>query len=128
MMSISEIKAQYGSLANDIQEMKLVEATEPNLNFLDSDNKTVLFSIRSSGLSYNREAFPNDSFTQAAEKIAACITKNFGKTLNLKLNAYKDIEEKVFVANGEGVYHNYEVDTWHYWMLDKLSSFIKHSK
>jgi hypothetical protein len=125
---MSSLTGQYGSIAKwntNQQELKFVEATEPNLNFIDSDNKTVVFSIRSSGLKYNREAFPKDSYEQAARKVAGLIQQHFNKTLDLKLNPYKDIEQKVFVANGSGVQHNYEVDTWHWWMLECLDKIMR---
>jgi hypothetical protein len=125
---MNSLTSQYGSIAKwntNQQELKFVEATEPNLNFIDSDYKTVVFSIRSSGLSFNRDAFPNDSYEQAARRVADCITQHFSKTLNLKLNPYKDIKEKIFVANESGVQHNYEVDTWHWWMLECLDKIMK---
>lgn len=123
-----DLSAQYGSIVNwDNPKLDhgFIEATEPNLNFLDDDNKTVVFSIRSSGLLFNRDAFPNDTYEQAARRVAERIKKHFDKTLNLKLHPYKDIGEKVFVANGSGVQHNYEVDTWHWWMLECLDKIMK---
>lgn len=125
---IISLNAQYGSIAKwtvTQEQFKFFEATEPNLNFLDGDNKTIVFSIRSSGIAFNRDAFPNDTYDQAARRVAKCITQHFNKTLNLKLNPYKDIKEKVFVANDSGVQHNYEVDTWHYWMLECLDKIMK---
>lgn len=125
---MASLMAQYGSIAKwtgEQEQFKFFEATEPNLNFLDDDNRTIVFSIRSSGIAFNRDAFPNDTYEQAARRVAKCIKQHFDKTLNLKLNPYKDIEQKVFVANSEGVYHNYEVDTWHYWMLECLDKIMK---
>jgi len=38
---------------------------------------------------------------------------------------YKDIEAKFFIVNDQGVQHNYEVDTWHYWMLNSLNELFQ---
>lgn len=120
--------SQYGSLANwsdDQKELKFVEATEPSITFQHPELNEMLFSIKASGIFYNRDAFPNHTSEQAAKLIAGSIRKNFCNKLDLKLVAYKEYGERVFKVSVDGIEHNYDVDTWHWWFLEYLAKHIK---
>jgi hypothetical protein len=126
MTDLYDLTAQYGSIAGWFTEddYNIVEDAEPRLNIMD--NNTILISLSTSGIRYNRESFPNDTYAQAAKRVAMRIRSEYNDNLKLEFSQYKGIEAKFFIVNDSGIQHNYDVDTWHYWMLNSLNElFLK---
>jgi hypothetical protein len=128
MTNLFDAAAQYGSIAKWFTEddIKIVTLDEPRLDIMDESNNAVLITLKPSGIQYNRDAFCNDTYAEAAKRVAERIRTHLNNTLNAQFLPYKDIEAKFFIVNDQGVQHNYEVDTWHYWMLNSLNElFLK---
>jgi len=105
-----------------------IKVPEPSITFADSSSKQIL-AIKSSGIVYNRDAFPNDSSKQAAERVYACI-KPFSKQinqpeLNWQLDAWNEYPKRMFKASKDGIEHNFDLDLWHWWMMDHLEKLVK---
>jgi len=110
---------------------KFAEPTEPSVLIAEPNGPKVL-SIKTSGITYNREQFPQDTAEQAARRVYEIMkpkTNTFGVTLDLdlKLQAYKEFPQQYFRVNKEGVEYSYDVDTWHWWMLEYLNKIVKSS-
>ena len=104
----------------------LEEVLEPAMIFYDDDSsRDIIFTLKASGLYYNKEQFPNHTYKEAAKRLAACINGSYGGTLNIVMFEYKDHETKHFKLTPDGVDHNYEIDTWHWWMLETFSQLMK---
>lgn len=126
------------SLFDWINESPAINTPEPSIlihenssNITGSTERPVsILSVKSSGLFYNRDAFPQDTTEQAALRVYEIIrpkNTNFGAVLdlNLRFNAYNEFPERYFRVNKSGVEHNYDVDTWHWWMLEHLDKIVK---
>lgn len=126
MTDLFDVAAQYGSIAKWFTEddIKIVKPDEPRLDIMDESN-TIVITLKPSMIQYNRDAFVNDRYAQAAKRVAECIRTQLNNTLNVQFLPYKDIEAKFFIVNDQGVHHNYEVDTWHYWMLSSLNELFQ---
>ena len=117
-----QYSAQYGSLALDDKD------PEPSILISGQDAK-VLLSIKSSGIEYNRKDYTNDTAQQAAERVYRCIMplhKSIRQPeIHWTLHAYNKYPERVFKVSHEGIEHNFDVDVWHWWMLDYLTKLVK---
>jgi hypothetical protein len=131
------LKAQYGSLAGGWhsipdpplqQNLKFFEETEPSISFHNSDLDAIIFTLKSSGLFYNREQFPNHTAEYAAQLVANTIKTSckYENSFDIKLRPFKEFQERHFCITKQGsITHNFEVDTWHWWFLDYLAKFMK---
>ena len=104
----------------------LEEALEPAMIFYDDDSsRDVIFTIKASGMYYNKEKFPNHTYKMAAKRLAACINGSYGGAINIVMFEYKDSTAKHFKLTADGVKHNYELDTWHWWMIETFTQLMK---
>lgn len=102
-----------------------VTQTEPAIVF--SIGGTPVFTIKSSGLQYNQEKFPNDTYQLAASRTFEALRGSLNKdgTLSIRLNAYKEHPERHFEITKDGIEHSYSTDTWHWWLLQNLEELCK---
>lgn len=103
--------------------------TEPTV-LITGGSMPVILTIKSSGIFYNQDAFPHDTAGQAAQRIydsikTKCPDLGIELDLNLTLQSYKEYPQRKFRVNKDGVDHNYDVDTWHWWMLEYLDRLVK---
>lgn len=122
------------------KDRSIITETEPcvlihenSYNITSTQRPQAVLTIKSSGLSYNQDAFPQDTTEQAARRVYEIIKPKhtqFGAVLdlNLTLASYKEFPEKHFRVSKNGVEHNYDVDTWHWWMLEHLDKIVKSSR
>lgn len=106
------------------------EIKEPAMEF--TDGKTTILRLAASGMGFNHAGFPNYTYREAAHKVfnvvvspaVRAIVKN-KQTHSIKLVAYKSYPERYFNITPDGVEHNFDVDTWHWWMFESLNDMIK---
>ncbi len=105
---------------------------EPKVTFAAKDNVEV-FVLTSSGMLFNRELFPHDSYQQAAKRtflvidsiLRDTLTDN-SRTFNFRLKEWREFPIRNFEIAASGVItHNYEVDTWHWWFLEALGKLVR---
>lgn len=113
------------------QELKFVEPTEPSVLIAEPNGPKIL-TIKTSGITYNRDEFPQDTAKQAAQRVYDVIKPKHDHVgaqldLNLTLSAFKEHPQRKFRVNKDGVQHDYNVDTWHWWMLEYLGKLAQHS-
>jgi hypothetical protein len=101
---------------------------EPCVNFLIEDGVNVM-SIKSSGIVFHRDSFPNDSYEQAAKRVYNIIKPASAllvqPELNWTLSAWREFPQRTFRVTKDGIEHNYELDTWHTWFMMKLNELIR---
>jgi hypothetical protein len=100
---------------------------EPCVKFQDSEGVEVL-TLKPHGMVYNRDVFSRDTFRQAALRIYKCVVpkdKSLTIPLILKLNPWKEHPERLFILDKNGVDHNFELDTWHWWMISELDKLMR---
>ncbi len=105
---------------------------EPKVTFTTKDSIEV-FVLTSSGLYFNRDAFPHDSYRQAAkrtftvlENVLRDILSDKTRTFNFRLKEWKENPVRNFEIAATGtITHNYELDVWHWWFLEALSKLVR---
>lgn len=100
---------------------------EPVIKFQDETGTEVL-AVTSRGLVYNRTLFSQDTFRQAARRIYRCVVpkdKTLVIPLSFKLREWNGNPERVFIMDKNGVEHNFDLDTWHWWLIDELDKLMR---
>jgi hypothetical protein len=103
------------------------ETPEPTVTF--RSNAGIVVEFRPSGIFYNRTLFPSDTSLQAAQRVYDII-KPLSDALpnvidvNFTIIAWKQYPERTFCASPKGIQHNFDVDTWHWWMLEHLTKLV----
>lgn len=125
------------SLFELLDESQKITSTEPSVlihqnssNITATEKPQTVLTVKSSGLFYNQDAFPQDTTEQAARRVFDIIRPKYNNLiapldLNLTLDAYREFPKRYFRVNKSGVEHNYDVDTWHWWMLEHLDRIVK---
>lgn len=105
---------------------------EPKVSFADKDG--ILLTVKSSGVEYNRELHPHDSYKKAAERVFQFIEERLltaramdSKTpiYDIGLKAWTEYEARHFIITAQGVQHNFNLDNWHWWMIEHLNTLLK---
>ena len=112
---------------NELMDSLTAETPEPSVEIKDPDG-VLLMSIKSSGIEYNRSAFPHDTYVQAAKKLYKRIRpmeESLELDFTFKLSPWMDFPQKQFSLTRSGLEHNFEVDTWHWWLLNELEKIVK---
>lgn len=109
--------------------------TEPEPKIQFADKNGVLLTIKSTGVEYNRTERPHDSYRQAAENFFNFIQERLipvGGTVShtspiydIGLKAWRQYEAKKFEVCRTGITHNFELDNWHWWMIDHLQTLLR---
>lgn len=114
--------------AKSLDSLKEDPRYEPRVT-LTYNGDTVL-DILSSGIKYNRDKFPNDSYKEGAKKVHQALKsfahwmKNEGSII-FELRAWGDNPSRKITITKDSIDHNYDIDTWHWWLLNGVSELIK---
>ena len=89
-----------------------------------------VLEFKSSCVQYNRDQYPDDSFKQAAEKVYEGLwvhSYDFrtNKCITFEVPQWGPNPERKIFITPDGITHNYEVDTWHWWVLNSVEKLIK---
>lgn len=108
-----------------------IQEIEPSVSFTTPDEINVL-TLSATKLRYNRELFSSDSYRDAARRVFEVIERTFSSTLKtsksirLRINEWHNNPSRYFevFASGE-INHNYDLDHWHWWLIESLSELVK---
>lgn len=120
---------RYQDWKSEIEKVKdAIDSAEPTVNFT-TEGGVVVFSIKSSGVFYNRDEFPKDTTEQAARRVyemikpvSSWITQ---PDLKWSLSEWRENPRREFVINKNGITHNYDLDVWHHWFMEHLNRLVK---
>ena len=103
---------------------------EPCVTFSNVDGKDIL-SVKASGIFYNRDEFPRDSYEQAAKRVYALFAP-IDPTLpqpdlSWEFSAWGIYPDRKFKVGKSGIDHNYDLDTWHHWFVERLTRLVRKS-
>lgn len=110
-------------------EFNGISVPEPELRFL-VDGEIVL-TIKSTGVFYNLEKYPSDTFKIAANRVMQAFSESILPHVEpdyaklIRIDAWKNAPEKIMYITTTGIEHNFELDTWHWWMFEELNKLIK---
>ena len=111
----------------------VIMENEPRVTFSTTDCVDV-FVLTSTAMFYNRDAFPHDSYRQAARRTFDILDRTLSsyltdgkRSFNFRLKEWKEFPIRVFEVSHTGaIAHNYDnLDTWHWWFLEALSNLIR---
>lgn len=120
-------------IPEQIPDNLVLMENEPRVTFADP-NKTEVLVLTSSGLFFNRDAFPHDSYRTAAKRAFAVIDNTMREYLtdnkrsfNFRLKEWKEFPVRQFEIACDGtITHNYDnIDTWHWWFLQALGKLVR---
>lgn len=110
---------------NELMDSVTAEMPEPSVEVKDSSGALVM-SIKASGIKYNRDSFPHDTYQQAARRVIAIIKGDHTQIdFSFDLSQWSEFPKRTFSLNVAGLEHNFEVDTWHWWVLNELEKMVK---
>ena len=123
--SVTDIN--FMSDLNELMDSLTAETPEPSVELRDSDN-VLLMSIKASGIEYNRNTFPYDTYEKAAKRIYESIkpkSDDVKLDLTFDLSRWSEFPQRNFSLSKAGLEHNFDVDTWHWWLLNELERIVK---
>jgi hypothetical protein len=109
---------------------------EPVLSFNDGK---MLMQFKSSTIVFNRDEYPHDTAKQAARRVYEFLQRfqqpqiSLGITskdgVNWTIKPWKQFPERhIQMFVDDGIRHNYDehdLDTWHWWFLNELTTLMK---
>lgn len=105
--------------------------SEPKVTFATPDNLVVL-TMTASGVAYNRDLFSSDSYLQAAKRVFSILEQFIdepmkqNKHFSIHLKNWRDFPPRDLKLDSTGaITHNYDLDTWHWWLFESLSELIR---
>lgn len=114
---------------SDLENLLYTPSGEPQVNFTTEGGITI-FTLKSSGMQYNRDEYPHDTAEKAAKKFYEMI-KPMSSDLSMPELRWEFSEwggnprREVVISKGEGVRHNYDLDIWHDWFVEHLNRLVK---